>query len=184
MCVLTVDFGLGGTDQRGRVEQLGPTAVSFGGRLPGHHRDARRRQQPADAGRRRRRQRRHRQQQCRRPPGGHQVMGRRISSNAPSFCLSMSDWSGELMELWSWNRSCVRRLRVEKKVHTLVLLRVWAPRPGASGVATSGKVGLRPTFLLFSSSWSIQFPCETHLLPGHCHFLFGAQSSLRRRSSG
>ncbi len=27
----------------------------------------------------------------------------------------------------------MRRLRVEKKVHTLVLLRVWGPRPGAGG---------------------------------------------------
>lgn len=26
----------------------------------------------------------------------------------------------------------MRRLRVEKKVHTLVLLRVWGPRPGAT----------------------------------------------------
>ncbi|KAI9564636.1 hypothetical protein GHT06_008377 [Daphnia sinensis] len=32
-------------------------------------------------------------------------------------------------------RSCVRRLRIEKKVHTLVLLRVWGPRPGAGVVA-------------------------------------------------
>lgn len=31
----------------------------------------------------------------------------------------------------------MRRLRVEKKVHTLVLLRVWGPRPGAAGGASS-----------------------------------------------
>lgn len=38
----------------------------------------------------------------------------------------------------------MRRLRIEKKVHTLVLLRVWGPRPGgAAGVAsTSGKITL------------------------------------------
>lgn len=29
----------------------------------------------------------------------------------------------------------MRRLRIEKKVHTLVLLRVWGPRPGAGVVA-------------------------------------------------
>ena len=40
------------------------------------------------------------------------------------------------------DRSCVRRLRVEKKVHTLVLLRVWAARPRAAGVSTSGKITL------------------------------------------
>lgn len=32
----------------------------------------------------------------------------------------------------------MRRLRVEKKVHTLVLLRVWGPRPGAAGAAVGG----------------------------------------------
>lgn len=40
------------------------------------------------------------------------------------------------------DRSCVRRLRVEKKVHTLVLLRVWAARPRAAGLSTSGKITL------------------------------------------
>ncbi len=32
----------------------------------------------------------------------------------------------------------MRRLRVEKKVHTLVLLRVWGPRPGAGGGGVVG----------------------------------------------
>lgn len=36
----------------------------------------------------------------------------------------------------------MRRLRVEKKVHTLVLLRVWGPRPGGvAAVAAAGGAG-------------------------------------------
>ena len=35
----------------------------------------------------------------------------------------------------------MRRLRIEKKVHTLVLLRVWGPRPGAAGAAISASTG-------------------------------------------
>ncbi len=31
---------------------------------------------------------------------------------------------------------------MEKKVHTLVLLRVWGPRPGTAEITTSGKVTL------------------------------------------
>lgn len=41
-------------------------------------------------------------------------------------------------------RSCVRRLRIEKKVHTLVLLRVWGARPGgvaAASAAAAAAVG-------------------------------------------
>ena len=41
----------------------------------------------------------------------------------------------------------MRRLRIEKKVHTLVLLRVWGPRPAAgacnaAGSSSSGKITL------------------------------------------
>lgn len=32
----------------------------------------------------------------------------------------------------------MRRLRVEKKVHTLVLLRVWGPRPGGLAAGAAG----------------------------------------------
>lgn len=35
----------------------------------------------------------------------------------------------------------MRRLRVEKKVHTLVLLRVWGPRPGGVAAVAAGAAG-------------------------------------------
>ena len=61
----------------------------------------------------------------------------------PNLCRNNFRIHFTISFIWTMNnRSCVRRLRVEKKVHTLVLLRVWAARPRAAGASTSGKITL------------------------------------------